>query len=50
MSTNDQTTENEEQESVGTETPPSTLLGILKRLGPGLIVAGSIVFRRKLAT
>ena len=27
----------------GTENPPQTILGILRRLGPGLIIAGSIV-------
>ncbi len=29
--------------SNGTETPPNTFFGILERLGPGLIIAGSIV-------
>ncbi len=32
-----------EQAALLVETPPTTLVGILKRLGPGLIVAGSIV-------
>ncbi len=31
------------RDEAGIETPPSTLLGIVKRLGPGLIIAGSIV-------
>ncbi len=32
-----------EKKIIGVETPPKTFLGILRRLGPGLIVAGSIV-------
>ena len=48
MSTNDQENENENEDenqddSSGVQAPPTTLGGILKRLGPGLIVAGSIV-------
>jgi Mn2+/Fe2+ NRAMP family transporter len=31
------------RDQAGIENPPHTLLGILKRLGPGLIIAGSIV-------
>src|SRR5215510_1611720 len=30
-------------DQAGIETPPRTFLGILQRLGPGLIIAGSIV-------
>ena len=33
----------EKPEELGIETPPTSMMGILKRLGPGLIVAGSIV-------
>ena len=32
-----------DRESSGIEEPPSQLVGILRRLGPGLIIAGSIV-------
>ena len=34
--------ENEEQDS-GIRTPPKTVFGILKELGPGLIVAAAVV-------
>ncbi len=32
-----------EQEKIQVETPPQTVWGIVRRLGPGLIIAGSIV-------
>jgi len=36
-------TDSNDQKEQGIEAPPTTIIGILKRLGPGLIVAGSIV-------
>ncbi len=31
------------RDDVGVVAPPTTLAGVLRRLGPGLIIAGSIV-------
>jgi len=33
----------ESSKATTVETPPTSILGILSRLGPGLIIAGSIV-------
>lgn len=39
----DQGKEADQHEVITTEKPPTSILGIMRRLGPGLIVAGSIV-------
>ena len=40
---NSKRVDNNTQNDIGIQDPPTTTLGILKQLGPGLIIAGSIV-------
>ncbi len=40
---NSKRVDNNTQNDIGIQNPPTTTLGILKQLGPGLIIAGSIV-------